>query len=64
MEEAIAAGRVPVGELKRVIGRRVLLLFVVGDILGAGIYALVGKVAGYVGGALGCRSSWLSCWPR
>ncbi|MFD1935735.1 MULTISPECIES: APC family permease [Nonomuraea] len=39
-------------ELKRVIGRKVLLLFVVGDILGAGIYALVGKVAGYVGGAL------------
>jgi basic amino acid/polyamine antiporter, APA family len=38
--------------LKKVIGRRVLLLFVVGDILGAGIYALVGKVAGYVGGAL------------
>ncbi|MGC5015379.1 APC family permease [Streptosporangium sp. DT93] len=38
--------------LKRVIGRRVLLLFVVGDILGAGIYALVGKVAGHVGGAL------------
>ncbi|GAA3223918.1 APC family permease [Actinocorallia longicatena] len=40
------------GELKRVIGRRVLLLFVVGDILGAGIYALVGKVAGEVGGAI------------
>ncbi|WP_285585351.1 APC family permease [Herbidospora sp. NBRC 101105] len=38
--------------LKRVIGRRVLLLFVVGDILGAGIYALAGKVAGEVGGAL------------
>ncbi|GAA3007848.1 APC family permease [Streptosporangium longisporum] len=38
--------------LKRVIGRKVLLLFVVGDILGAGIYALVGKVAGNVGGAL------------
>ncbi|WP_084965433.1 APC family permease [Thermoactinospora rubra] len=38
--------------LKRVIGRKVLLLFVVGDILGAGIYALVGKVAGHVGGAL------------
>ncbi|GAA0915222.1 APC family permease [Nonomuraea longicatena] len=38
--------------MKRVIGRRVLLLFVIGDILGAGIYALVGKVAGYVGGAL------------
>ncbi|GLW12377.1 amino acid permease [Microtetraspora sp. NBRC 13810] len=38
--------------LKRVIGRRVLLLFVIGDILGAGIYALVGRVAGHVGGAL------------
>ncbi|WP_344973041.1 APC family permease [Streptosporangium fragile] len=38
--------------LKRVIGRRTLLLFVVGDILGAGIYALVGKAAGQVGGAL------------
>ena len=29
-----------------------LLCFVVGDILGAGIYALVGKVAGHVGGML------------
>ncbi|SDQ32143.1 APC family permease [Thermostaphylospora chromogena] len=38
--------------LKRVIGRKVLLLFVVGDILGAGIYALVGKVAGHVGGMI------------
>ncbi|GAA5055618.1 amino acid transporter [Thermocatellispora tengchongensis] len=38
--------------LRRVIGRKVLLLFVVGDILGAGIYALAGKVAGHVGGAL------------
>src|SRR5688572_12613046 len=38
--------------LKRIIGRRMLLCFVVGDILGAGIYALVGKVAGYVGGVL------------
>ncbi|MEU5882147.1 APC family permease [Spirillospora sp. NPDC047279] len=40
------------GGLKRVIGRRVLMLFVVGDILGAGIYALVGQVAGKVGGAV------------
>ena len=40
------------GGLRRVIGRRVLLLFVVGDILGAGIYALIGEVAGEVGGAL------------
>ena len=29
-----------------------LLIFVVGDILGAGIYALVGEVAGEVGGAI------------
>ncbi|WP_119727852.1 APC family permease [Thermomonospora amylolytica] len=40
------------GVLRRVIGRKVLVLFVVGDILGAGIYALVGEVAGEVGGAL------------
>ena len=38
--------------LKRTIGRTVLLLFVVGDILGAGIYALTGKVAAQVGGAI------------
>src|SRR5687768_3862419 len=37
--------------LKRAIGRNMLLLFVVGDVLGAGIYALVGVVAGRVGGA-------------
>jgi amino acid transporter len=40
------------GTLRRTIGRRVLLLFVVGDILGAGIYSLTGKVAGEVGGAI------------
>jgi len=39
-------------ELHRSIGPRMLLLFIVGDILGAGIYALTGKVAGEVGGAL------------
>jgi APA family basic amino acid/polyamine antiporter len=38
--------------LKRVIGRRMLLLFVLGDILGSGIYVLVGKVGGHVGGML------------
>ena len=42
-------------ELKRVIGPRLLLFFVVGDILGTGIYALTGQVAGVVGGA-----AWLS----
>ena len=39
-------------ELKRVIGPRVLAIFVVGDILGAGIYALVGEVGAEVGGAI------------
>ncbi|WP_432514233.1 APC family permease [Kineococcus sp. SYSU DK001] len=38
-------------ELKRVIGPKLLLLFVVGDILGTGVYALTGQVAGEVGGA-------------
>ena len=44
----------PDGErpLRRVISRRMLLFFVLGDILGAGIYALVGEVAGEVGGAV------------
>jgi basic amino acid/polyamine antiporter, APA family len=40
------------GELKRAIGPGMLLLFVVGDILGAGIYARVGAVAAEVGGAI------------
>ncbi|MGW5374207.1 APC family permease [Nocardia sp. NPDC003999] len=39
-------------ELKRVMGPGLLLLFVVGDILGTGIYALTGKVANEVGGAV------------
>ncbi|NLU70829.1 APC family permease [Streptomyces sp. HNM0574] len=38
--------------LKRVLGTRLLILFVIGDILGTGIYATTGKVAGKVGGAL------------
>lgn len=38
--------------LKRVMGPGLLLLFVVGDILGTGIYALTGKVANEVGGAV------------
>ncbi|GAA3425499.1 APC family permease [Streptosporangium nondiastaticum] len=52
MAEAVVGSETGKQSLKRVIGRKVLLMFVVGDILGAGIYALVGKVAGYVGGAL------------
>ncbi|WP_328403912.1 APC family permease [Nocardia sp. NBC_00403] len=38
--------------LKRVMGPGLLLLFVVGDILGTGIYALTGKVANEVGGVV------------
>ena len=46
-------GPVPAeGPLKRAISGRMLLLFVVGDVLGAGIYALVGVVGGRVGGAI------------
>ena len=37
-------------ELKRVMGPRLLLLFIVGDILGAGVYAVTGQMAGGVGG--------------
>src|SRR5215204_4099480 len=38
-------------ELKRAIGPRLLLLFIVGDILGTGVYSLTGRVASEVGGA-------------
>lgn len=38
--------------LKRGIGRVLLLFFVIGDIVGAGIYALVGEVGAVVGGAI------------
>ncbi len=40
----------PSPDLKRVMGPRLLLLFIVGDILGAGIYAVVGEMALEVGG--------------
>src|SRR6476620_2849236 len=38
-------------QLRRVMGPGMLLLFVVGDILGTGVYALTGDVAAEVGGA-------------
>nr|MDQ3091718.1 amino acid permease [Actinomycetota bacterium] len=38
--------------LKRVVSRNILLLLIVGDMVGAGIYALVGEVGGRVGGAI------------
>lgn len=37
-------------ELKRVMGPKLLLLFIIGDILGAGVYAVTGQMAGIVGG--------------
>ncbi|HET8959019.1 APC family permease [Nocardioides sp.] len=37
-------------DLKRVMGPKLLLLFIVGDILGAGVYAVTGDIAGEVGG--------------
>ncbi len=40
----------PEPDLKRVMGPKLLLLFVVGDILGAGVYAVTGQMAGVVGG--------------
>jgi len=53
-EAAEQAGKQP--ELRRVMGPKLLLLFIVGDILGTGIYAVTGNVAKQVGGASGCRS--------
>ncbi|MDA3625924.1 APC family permease [Saccharopolyspora sp. WRP15-2] len=38
--------------LKKAMGPKLLLFFVVGDIIGTTIYALTGKIAGKVGGAL------------
>lgn len=40
------------GGLVRAIGPRLLLLFIIGDMLGTGIYVRVGTVAGEVGGAV------------
>ena len=42
----------PEATLNRAISRNMLLALVIGDVLGAGIYALVGEVAGRVGGAI------------
>jgi APA family basic amino acid/polyamine antiporter len=38
--------------LKRAISGKLLYVFILGDVLGAGIYALVGEIAGEVGGAI------------
>ncbi|MGI8594288.1 MAG: APC family permease [Solirubrobacteraceae bacterium] len=47
-----AGGREAASPLKPVITRTMLTVFVIGDVLGAGIYALVGEVGGEVGGAI------------
>ncbi|MCJ8518007.1 amino acid transporter [Pseudorhizobium tarimense] len=39
-------------QLKRVMGPGLLLLFIIGDVLGTGIYALTGEVAAEVGGVV------------
>ena len=49
---AAAVQQAPEAELRRAISRNMLLLFVLGDVLGAGIYALVGEVGGRTGGAI------------
>ncbi|WP_114559703.1 APC family permease [Desertihabitans aurantiacus] len=50
--EARSASSEQPTELRRVIGPGLLLLFIVGDILGTGVYSLTGKVAAEVGGAV------------
>lgn len=46
------SGNEPNLSLKRVITGPMLLLFILGDVLGAGVYALAGTIAGEVGGAI------------
>lgn len=47
---ASATAPTPNPPLKRAISRNMLLLFVVGDVVGGGIYTLVGKIGNEVGG--------------
>jgi len=54
MADAATEDRTADGQptLKRVMGPGLLLLFIVGDVLGTGIYALTGTVAAEVGGVV------------
>lgn len=52
MEKPVAELGEEKTELHRVMGPGLLLLFIVGDILGTGIYALTGQVAKQVGGVV------------
>jgi amino acid transporter len=51
MTDSFAPAEAAKPELRRVIGPKLLLFFVIGDMLGTGIYSLTGDVAGEVGGA-------------
>ncbi|MGE5764505.1 MAG: APC family permease [Mycobacterium leprae] len=51
MSEATCARHAHEPRLRRVLGPKLLLLFIVGDVVGTGVYALTGEVAGEVGGA-------------
>ena len=51
MDESVSHAREH-PDLKRGIGSWLLLFFILGDIVGAGIYALVGEVGALVGGAI------------
>jgi basic amino acid/polyamine antiporter, APA family len=55
-QTASDGGDVDGGGLARAITPKLLLLFIVGDILGGGIYALVGEVGAETGGRSGRRS--------
>jgi basic amino acid/polyamine antiporter, APA family len=50
--EPMAGGNDEKTGLRRVVSRRLLFFFILGDILGGGIYALVGEVGAEVGGAI------------
>jgi amino acid transporter len=50
-ETATPASAAAAPELRRAIGPGMLLFLVIGDMLGTGIYALTGDVAGVIGGA-------------
>jgi APA family basic amino acid/polyamine antiporter len=51
-DQGAAKGTDSKEKLRRVISRPMLTFFIIGDILGTGIYALVGEVGGNVGGAI------------
>ena len=50
-QESVEQAGLPESELKRSITGRLLFFYVLGDVLGSGIYVLVGAVAAAVGGA-------------